>query len=196
MVQFAKMVFLAAIVVANANLFAVSQPYQSIRQVPHEPYYLENSWILLNKVNAQSATVFIDVESPNGEAARFIAANASNELSVYSVNSWSEDEYQFQRFLSNVISENSTEKLIPIRMNSKEASNALNLVSELIYLDCNDISSINEKILTWVTHLSEHGAIAGNRWNWPDVELAVVNAAVGLNLTLTTNGNFWFLNKQ
>lgn len=192
---FTKMIFFSTMVLGGTQLFAV-EPYQSIRHVAYEPYFLENSWILLDKVNSQSTGVFIDVGSPNGEAARYIAANSPAERAIYSINSWSYNDHKFQIFLSNVIQENLDTRIVPIRMNSNEAGEALNLESELIYLDCNNVTSINDKILTWVSHLTEHGIIAGNRWDWKDVELIVVKAAVDLNLTLTTNANYWFLKKN
>lgn len=189
-----KLIALATILVCSA-LFAI-EPYDSVRLVSYEPYFFENSWILLNKVNSQGATVFIDVESPEGEAARFIAANTSDSTKVYNINSWEGNDYSFQKFLSNVAQESLSERVIPLRMNSKEAGTVTNLISEIVYIDSQDISSINDKILTWVTHLSEHGVIAGNKWEWPEVELAVVNAAVSLNLILSTDANFWFLQKE
>ncbi len=160
------------------------------------PYYFENGYILLNKVNAQETTVFIDVESSEGMAARYISANTSESVKVFNINSWSESEHQYQKFLSNVIQENQGDRINSIRMSSREASNALNLVSELIYIDCENTDTVYEKILAWVSHLSQNGVIAGNRWEWHEVELAVVYAVVDLGLTLNIDGNFWFLKKQ
>lgn len=181
-------------VLASAALINAAEPYDSIKVVPYEPYYIENGWILSNIAVAQGTTVFIDIDSPQGEVARFIASNTDSSVKVYSVNSWTE-ELSFQKFLSNVIHENLSERIIPLRMTSDEAERALDVVSEFIYIDCN-VNDITNKILGWVTHLSEHGIIAGNRWDLPSVELAVVNAAVELNLAIHLDQNFWYLKKD
>lgn len=191
-----KALLFGAFLAACTQLTALPEPYASIRGVAYEPYYLQDSWILLGKVNALDAAVFIDVESRSGEAARFIGANTAEEVNVYCINSWKENDHQFQTFLSNVIHEDAAERVIPIRMSSNEAAAALNLIADVIYIDCNDIDAIPEKIMDWVTHLSENGVIAGNRWEWPEVEYAVVNAVGSLNLTLSINGNYWFLQKE
>lgn len=185
-----------ASILVGSQLYAISEPYDSIKEVAYEPYFLENSWILLDKINSMDATVFIDVESPEGEAARFVGSYAPESVRVYSINSWSKNDYQFQTFLSNVIQEATTERIVPIRMTSDEASAALNLVSEVIYIACDEIDSVSEKIFNWVTHLSEGGVLAGNKWEWPQIELAVINAADELNLSLSIDGNYWFLSKQ
>lgn len=185
-----------AAVLASGSFLSANEPYDSIRLVSYQPYFIEDGWILLDKVNAQGTTVFIDVESPEGAASRFIAANTSEAPTIYSIHSWSDNQHQFQKFLSNVIQENQTERIVPIRMSSSEAGACLNLVSEVVYIDCTDVASVNEKILAWVAHLSEHGLIAGNKWEWPEVDLAVVNAANELNLSLTVNGGYWFLKKN
>lgn len=183
-----------AAALAGGSLLYAAEPYDSIRLVSYEPYFFENSWILLNAVNSQNASVFIDVESSEGMAARFIAANTS-EVHVYNINTWNENEHQFQQFLSNVVEENTQESITPIRMSSREASNALNLISELIYIDSTQSEAVYDKILSWVTHLTQNGVIAGNHWEWHEVELAVVQAAGDLGLTLNIDGNFWFLRK-
>lgn len=188
--------FLAITLTGGASLVASPEPYAAIRSVSYEPYFFENSYILLNKVNAQSTTVFLDIESPDGMAARFIASNAPETVKVYNLNSWKDNEHDFQKFLSNVIHENNDTKIIPLRMSSKEGSGALNLISELIYIDCTEQAAITEKILSWVAHLSQNGVIAGNKWEWPEVQLAVVSAAGDLGLALSIESNFWFLSKN
>lgn len=196
MSKFVRGALIAAVFVGNSFLIADPEPYASIRQVSYEPYYFENSWILLDKVNAQSTTVFIDIESVDGMAARFVSANVPADVKVYNVNPWSQDEHQFQQFLSNVIEEGQQEQIIPLRMSSKEGSATLNLAAEVIYIDCSQPDSVYEKILSWSTHLTENGLIVGNYWNWNEVKLPVVSAAGDLGLTFSTNANFWFLKRE
>lgn len=63
---------ISAFICSYAGTLTAAEPYDSLRQVSYEPYFFENSWILLNKVTAQSTKVFVDVDSPNGMAARVI----------------------------------------------------------------------------------------------------------------------------
>ncbi len=187
------------IALAFSALFAPSleanEPYDSVRNVAYEPYFFEDGYILLEKVTAQGTTVFIDVGSTNGAAARYVAANTDGSTRIYSIHPWTGDEYGFQKFLSNVKQENQNEKIIPIRMSSHEAGAALNLVSEVIFIDSTNADKVYETILAWVSHLSEHGIISGNHWERLSVDLAVVKAAAELNLALSTNGTYWFLRK-
>lgn len=195
MKSIAKLVCLVATFAAGMSLYA-TEPYDSIRLVSYEPYFFENGWILIDKVNSQNTTVFIDVESQSGEAARFVSTNTSDAVRVYQVNDWNHNAHGYQTFLSNVVHENQADKITPITLNSKDGSAVLNLISECIFLDCNSPETVYDKILAWSSHLSDHGIIAGNKWGWPEVELTVINAAVELNLALTINSNFWFLAKE
>lgn len=169
-----------------------NEPYDSMRVLAYEPYFIPEGYILLDKVNSQGTTAFIDIKSPNGAAARYIAANTNDTVKVYSINAW-ENDYAFHKFLSNVKQENQNEKIIPIRMNAQGAADAVNLVSEFIYIDAYKCDTLYDNILAWVTHLSEHGIIGGNLWEKSSVELAVVKAAADLNLSLSNYGTYWFL---
>lgn len=161
--------------------------------LPETPYYLENAWILVNKVNNLGASIFLEIETPNGGAARIIASNTNN-VKVYSINPW-EGDHQYQQFLSNVKQENTGNTIIPIRMSSTEAAEALNILADVIYIDSSIPESIEKKILYWVTHLSPNGILVGNNFQWWDVKLAVVNTAAQLSLEIDSDTNYWFLRK-
>lgn len=178
-----------------ASPLLANEPYDSIRDVAYTPYFLQNGYILLNEVNAQSTTVFIDVKSDGGAASRYIAANTNGTVKVYYVNTWY-DDYAFQQFISNVKQENQSGAITPIRMTSQGASMALNLISELIYIDTIHSSNLHEDILAWVDHLSANGVISGNFWERSPIELVVTKAAAELNLSLSTNGTYWFLKRS
>lgn len=178
----------------TAALFA-NEPYDSVRQVDYEPVFVQDGYIILDKFNNLGATVFVDVASLGGNVGRYIAANTNESVKVYNINLWDGDQYGFQKFLSNVKQENQNEKIVPIRMSPAEAGSSLNVVSEFIYVDSSNASVLHDNILAWVSHLSENGVIGGNHWERTAVEVAVVTAAAELNLTLSTNGHYWFLNK-
>lgn len=172
-----------------------NEPYDSIKNVVYEPYFIQDGYILLDKVNTQNTTVFIDVQSTNGAASRYVALNTPETVKVVCVNPW-ENDYAFQKFLSNVKQENQNEKIIPLRMNSDNASSAINLLSELIFIDGSTNDSLYEAILGWVSNLTDQGVICGSHWELSSVKLAVVQVAANLNLSLTINGTYWFLKKD
>ena len=109
---------------AYAGLHA-AEPYDLIRILPDEPYFVENGWILLDIVNATNTALFLDVDSPNGEASRFIASNTvvSNNVgvSVFAINPWKSEE-AYHRFLSNVRQEGLEDRITALRMTSAEAA--------------------------------------------------------------------------
>lgn len=171
-----------------------AEPYDSVRLITAEPYFVENGYVLVSKVNSLGATVFIDVESPNGGVSRLIASYTDESVRVYSVNAWS-GEHEYHQFLSNVRQENTGERITPLRMNSEDASDALNLSANLIFIDSSDSTTLPPKIASWLTHVADGGAIVGNNWQWNDVKVAVTTAALELNLSLTLDTNYWFLSR-
>lgn len=177
--------------ILNADL---PEPYASFNQLNYQPFYLENNWIIINKLVAQEAQVFIDVESRYGEAARAVALQLPN-LKIYEVNPWHSNSYSYQQFLSNVIQEGTADVITPIKLSSREASLQTNIVADFIYIDATEECKLIEKISSWLIHLTENGVIAGNHWNWPSVKYLVVTAASNFNLNFSEDGDYWFLQK-
>lgn len=176
----------------NADL---PEPYASFNQLNYQPFYFEDGWIILNKLTEQNAEVFIDVESPYGEAARAVALQGAPNIKIYAVNPWNSNSYAFQQFISNVIHENTANLITPIKLSSRDASIQTNIVADFIFIDATEECKLIEKISMWLTHLSENGIIAGNRWNWPSVKYLVITAATTFNLNFSEVGNYWFLQK-
>ncbi len=191
MQKFFATLFLSASILINAPAMAV-QPYDSIIQLDYQPYFLPNSWQVLNVFNSVAGTVFIDVNSNDNGASRYIAQNVSNDVQVYAISTW-DTSGSFQTFLSNVIQEGTTE--IITRMSSEEASFALNVLADAIYVNTSDADTLFNDIGLWYPHLTETGVIIGDNWNFPDVALAVAQAASYFNLSISTNGTLWYLFK-
>lgn len=183
--------FLSTIICSNISAV---QPYDSVRTIPYEPYYLPNSWVVLNQFNNREGTVFVDVGSTQNGASRYIAQNVGDGVNVYAISPWS-DLGSFQQFLSNVIQENTTERIIPLRMDSNEASDSLNIIADIIYLNSDDPDTLHNNIILWSSHLSTNGAIVGDNWNFLAIELAVITAANNLGLTLANDGTLWILHR-
>jgi hypothetical protein len=201
--KYLKNFFMAGFLLANLSLQAdLPQPYNSIRNLPPAPYYVQDAYNYNNLISSNNASIIVDVESQDGGVARYLAQQIDNLPSIstiYAVNSWTNcDLYQknlFQKFLSNVKQENTANLIIPIRMSSKEAAAALNIKADFISLNgVSDQDRVYHDILTWYPHLSNVGILCGNNWNDICVQLGVIKAAAALHLTLQTNGNIWFFN--
>jgi hypothetical protein len=197
-------IFMSGAILVGASLYAdLPQPYASIHNLPQTPYFVQDGYIFYNFVNTNNVAVVIDVESQDGGLARYLAQEANNLPSlkqIYSVNIWqSNDRSQkqlFRRFLSNVIQENTTQLIIPIRMSSHEAAEALNVKADLIsVVGGNDQLIIYNDILGWYPHLSDTGVMCGNNWYDPSVQMGVTKAAMMLDVPVQVNDNVWYLVK-
>jgi len=186
--------YMTVLTCSVASMLNSVEPYDATRTITYVPYTLQDGYYLYNEVIAQNTTLFIDVGSQGGAVARYIAANTNGSVNIFNINSWSNNENDFQTFLSNVIQENQATNIIPIRMNSLEACVGLNLVSQCIYIET-DPNNIYADIIGWSSHLAPQGVITGNHWEWSDVEFQVIRAASLLNMTVTVNGTYWFLKK-
>jgi hypothetical protein len=189
---------LACLLMSSSSINADPQPYTDIHVLPYVPYYVPDGYLLIDKINSVLATVFIEVGSHDGSAARFLAQNTS-ELVIYALSSWlsydPSEKYLFQKFLSNVIQENATERIIPIRMASYEGAKALNVIADVIYIN-SPSENLSADILAWFSHLSSTGVICGTDWQDPMIELAVSHAAVQLGCVVMSNGNFWSIERE
>lgn len=205
--KFLNKILLTAMFLTSLGLQADEydpQPYSSIRNLPPTPYFVQDAYIYYSLIQSHNAAIIIDVESDEGGVARFIAQQANNLPSVntiYAVNAWTScdpsQKYLFQRFLSNVKQENTTNLIVPIRMNSNDAALALNVKADFISIvGGNDAETIYKDILSWYPHLSDDGVICGNNWNDNSVEIGVTKAAESLDLTLKINDNVWYFEKN
>ena len=78
-------------------------------------------------------------------------------------------------------------------MNSVEASKALNVKADLIYIDgAHDTFSVTNDILSWYPHLEEGGIMCGDDWWWDSVRVAVVECAKQFGKKVNYVGNFWW----
>lgn len=201
--NFGKIVVIAALLTGASLSADLPQPYDSIHSLPHTPYFVQDSYIFSNLVTTHNVSVAIDVDSQDGGVARYLAQQASNLPSltkIYSVNMWhSNDNSQkhlFQRFLSNVAQEATTQLIIPIRMSSHEAAESLNVKADLISLvGANEQYTICNDILSWYPHLSDTGLLCGNNWDEDSVKAGVIKASMLLNVPVQINNNVWYFVK-
>lgn len=193
----------AGMFIASSIYAQYPEPYESVRNLPATPYYVQDAYIYYDLIHSRNLNVIVDVESHEGGVARFIAQQANNLPSltkIYCINAWNDCGSQkrlFHRFLSNVKQENTANLITPIRMNSHDAAAALNISADFISLvGGNSAEEIYKDILAWYPHLSEGGILCGNNWYENSVELGVTKAATALNLTLKLNNNVWYFEKN
>lgn len=184
------------------------EPYASIRDLPFDGHgWFANQEPLKYLLQMKSAKTIIEVGSWLGLSTRFLAENQVPEGKVYAVDTWRGPENEpyymyeqahrlphlYQQFLSNVKHAKLTHKIIPVRMSSLEAAEALDVQADLIYIDAShDTKSVLEDIFAWNNHLIEGGYLCGDDWLWPTVQVAVCQAAAILNKKVGIAGNFWW----
>lgn len=182
------------------------EPYKSIKLLPFDGHgWFINAEHLQGILDIRKPKTVIEVGSWLGCSTRFIAGNLPEGGVIYAVDTWrgsiNEPEHQkdprlsylYQLFLSNIIQTGLTERVIPVRMESIEASKALNVQAELIYIDgAHDTASVYNDIMAWYPHLQEGGVMCGDDWGWISVQNGVVQAANALNRRVLGYKNFWW----
>ncbi len=198
-----KNLFAASVLLANLSLCADIQPYASIQNLPATPYFVQDAYTYYSLIKGNNAAVIVDVESQDGGVARYVAqqvANLPTVTQIYSVSAWqSADRSQkhlYQRFLSNVNQEMTTQLITPIRMSSQEGAESLKITADFISIvGGNDSIAIYNDILSWYPHLSDIGIMCGNNWQDSSVQVGVAKAADSLDLKLNVNNNVWYFQK-
>lgn len=199
------LIFCSLTVFCYASSSEVPEPYCSIRDLPFDGHgWFLNSVQMESCLNEREIKTVIEVGSWLGTSTRFLAEKIPPTAKVYAVDTWAgspnEAEqlkdprmpYLYQLFLSNVKHANLAHKIIPVRMNSLEASRALNVKADLIYIDAShDEESVYQDILAWSEHLASGGIMTGDDWACDAVRRGVVRAAAKLNKTIHGEGNFW-----
>lgn len=161
----------------SSVLFAdVREPYSYVNVLPFDPHgwFCNASHLDLILQNNNIQTV-IEVGSCLGCSTRHLAKGIADKGIVYAVDTWlgtpNEDHSAerlaglYQQFLSNVIHANLTHKIIPVRMASLEAAQALSVKADLIYIDAShDTESVYKDIISRYPHLNKKGIMCGDDW--------------------------------
>ena len=99
----------------------------------------------------------------------------------------------YDQFLSNVIHNKLTKKIIPIKNSSYEASFKLDETVDLIYIDgAHDEKNVFQDIYFYYPKLNSGGIMCGDDWSWGGVRNAVRKFAKINNLELVYEDNFWY----
>ena len=79
-------------------------------------------------------------------------------------------------------------------MQSLEASKALNIQADLIYIDAaHDEENVYQDVIAWYPHLTLDGILCGDDWSLDSVKRGVTQAAITLNRTVHYKEHFWRL---
>lgn len=103
----------------------------------------------------------------------------------------------YDQFLSNIIHAELTDKIIPVRMSSLEASIYLSgLKADLIYIDAShDYESVYADLYAWYPLIKDGGTFCGDDWHHPPIKQAVYQFADEQNLKVVVppKSNMWIL---
>lgn len=186
-------------------------PYDSVDLLPFNPqgWYI-NGPSLRRLLKDGNVKTVIEVGSWLGLSTRDIAKTLPDDGVVYAVDHWlgspNEDNSPFdipnlyRQFLSNVIHENLTDKIVPLRMSSIEAAWSLEIKPDLIYLDAtHDFYSVYQDLTLWFPFVKGHGVLCGDDYLWGHdlpVQRAVHLFAEQRNLIVRAENWFWYLEER
>lgn len=153
-------------------------PYNSIELLPFNPqgWYINGpsmEWL----IRRGDVKVVIEVGSWLGLSTRHIAKTIPEDGVVYAVDHWmgspNEDNSSFdipnlyRQFLSNVVHEGLTDKIIPVKMSSEEAARTLRIRPDLVYIDAtHEFESVYQDLTLWFPFVKGHGTMCGDDYYW------------------------------
>ena len=78
-------------------------------------------------------------------------------------------------------------------MDTQEASRALNVMANLIYVDAShEEEDVYNDITQWYPHLAVGGIMCGDDWQCLAVQRAIKRAIKEIDQTVACDGNFWW----
>lgn len=158
-------------------------------------------------IKEHNVKTILEIGAWLGKSTRWFAKQIPGDGVVFAIDTWrgsgaehiNVPEYAdklpdlYQQFLSNVIHEGLTNKIIPIRMESLEAAQAIKFQPDLIYIDAaHDTESVLKDLNAWVPKMRQDTIITGDDRSWPTVMAAVEPFAAEHGFTVHGTGNFWY----
>lgn len=184
-------------------------PYNEIEPLPQNLQgWYSNSVPMETLIRIHRVKTVIEVGSWLGLSTSHIAKTLPDDGVVYAVDHWlgsSEIDPKamnypdlYRQFLSNMIHQNLTHKVIPVKLPSVEASVSLKVKPDLIYIDgAHDFVSVFVDLALWYPLIKEGGILCGDDYGWGSEHNFPVKRAVDLfakenNLVVRSDGWFWY----
>lgn len=205
------LILFASSIVANfVSGHALPSPYDSVELLPFDPRgFYRNPEQIAAMFNKHNPKIVIEIGCWTGQSTIHMASLLPKDGVLYAIDHWfgsSEHQpgqpfwspvlpYLYQQFLSNVIHAQLTEKIIPLRMNSLDACEYLDSIrADFIYIDAShDFHSVYEDLKAWYPAVKNHGILAGDDYDCPNVSAAVHKFAKEQGLKVIVLGpSFWY----
>ena len=145
------------------------------RLTTEKPFeFVEDTTDGLGFAKKHNVKTVIEVGCWLGASTRSIARLIPEDGKVYAIDHWKGSaEHQtvhahklptlYEQFLSNVIHEKLTHKIVPIRKSSLEAAQECKVMPDLIYLDAShDEKSVYEDLVAWWPFVKGRGILCGD----------------------------------
>lgn len=209
-----KSYYLLILLLSHYNLESMPEPYNSIELLPFDDHgwlALENKKFLELFVKKLKPKVVVELGSWLGKSAIFMGKLLDKDAKLYCIDHWQPDYNSYhgyfhnnklaaskipklyQQFLSNVIHAKLVDTIIPMRMDTIEASKKFKITVNLIYIDAgHDEEEVFNDIMLWYPKLESKGIMCGDDWSWSGVPLAVNKASEKLKIKFYYEGNFWY----
>jgi hypothetical protein len=196
------------------NLFSFQNlpyPYSEIQVKPkltHGWFVNQNQLKMIFKKHPIKTVV--ELGSWLGNSTIFIANLLPIDGKIYAVDHWlGSSEHQgrsdvvnllptlYEQFLSNIIHENLTDKVIPIKQTTVEAAYNLHISPDMVYVDAShDENSVYQDLTLWHAKLAINGILCGDDYTWESVKKAVNKFAKDNNLELKSLSAFWWFSPK
>ena len=188
--------------------------YDSIKTLPyinHGWFTDENKKYLIQFIEQLQPKIVVEIGSWLGLSTIEMASRLKNDSHLFAIDTWrgsieheQNPEWKsflptlFQQFLSNVKHKGLTHIIIPIRMDSLEAAQALDVAPQLVYIDAShDEESVFNDIINWYPKIAQGGICCGDDWQWAAVCKGVERAARALDIKTVHHGDvFWYFDPK
>lgn len=187
------------------------EPYKSVNLLPFDPLgWYGHADVMERLFKVYKPKVVIEVGCWFGLSTRHMASLLPEGGVLYAVDHWlGSAEHQpgqsywhpklpflYEQFLSNVIHAQLTDKIVPVRISSIEASRVLATVSaDLIYIDAShEYDAVYADIAAWYPLVKGHGLLCGDDYLDGDgsIRRAVDQFAADHNLVVRNEKSFWY----
>ena len=191
----------------------LEQPYASIKRLPlerHGFFSPENAKNLKTFIQALKPRIVVELGVWLGESSFFMADLLDDNARLYAVDTWvdypdiKDIPYMknmmpkaYWQFLSNCLHLGLAHKIIPVRMTSAQAAQALNISPNLVYIDASHAEEdVFNDIVDWYPKIIQGGICCGDDWNWESVRKGVIRASKELRINIHQDGTFWYFDPK